>query len=90
MTEVEANTSNPSSTDTISVMRQLANSITLQNETSRKTNEIYKAEYSRRSKKDEIKKDRLKKLHKSILNQVLMLAATYKDFDGVTELVPPL
>ena len=91
LAQVEEAAENPTTSgESNAALRQLSKSISLQIETSKETNKIHRTEFERRAAKDDAKKDRLKKLHKSILNQVLMASATLVDVgDGQLELLPP-
>ena len=87
--EVEVAASNPTSAIFESVLRQLSNSMTLQNETNKETNDLRKLEFERLREKDKTSKDRMKKLHHSFSNQVLMASAKLVMVEDELELRTP-
>ena len=87
--EVEVAASNPTSATSESVLRQLSNSMTLQNETNKETNDLRKLEFERLREKDKTSKDRMKKLHHSFSNQVLMASAKLVMVEDELELRTP-
>jgi len=87
--EAETAAANPSTSTSEAVLRQLSNSMTMQNETNRESNELRKLEFNRLREKDEIKKDRLKKLHKSVTNMIIMASASYVSVGDEMELRVP-
>ena len=68
---------NPTSATSKVVLRQLTNRMTMQSETNRETNNLRESEFECIREKVKTSKDRLKKLHKSITNQILMVSASH-------------
>ena len=64
----------PSSQDEI--LKQLAASIAIQNESTKETNVLSKMEYDRKISKEKDSKDKIGKLHSSVRHQFLMAAST--------------
>ena len=57
------------------VFKQLAESISIQNESSKESNKLCRLEYERKLDKDSDKKDSMTKLHSSVLHTFLMAAS---------------
>ena len=67
------------------VFRQLTESISVQNESSKESNKLCRLEYERKLEQDSEKKDSMKKLHSSVLHTFLM-AASENDEKKATEI----
>ena len=80
---------NPSSATTEAVLRQLTASMSLNNQTNMEMNELCRLEFTRLHKKYELKKNRLKKIHKSVMNLIINASATQGMIDNQMELITP-
>ena len=69
----------PSTSDSIDVLRQLNEGIPRQNERIEETNKLARQEFDRKKEKDDKKKDRMSKLHSSFLNMLLNASSTDGD-----------
>ena len=64
--------------------------MTIQNETNKETNNLRKLELEHmRGERDEIKRDRLKRLHKSVTSMILVESASHVAVDNELELRTP-
>ena len=88
--EAEVVAANPTTITCEAVLCQLStNSMTMQNETNKESNDLRKLEFERLCEKDEIRKDRLEKLHKSVTNRILMASASHTVVRDELELRTP-
>ena len=75
--------------DTNSALRQVSNCISTMSEETFRANSLREKEFDRLQKKDDAKKDRLKKLHRTVTNTILMASGSPDTTGGESELLAP-